>query len=426
MKSLLGAVLWLVVCVPDAWGTAQFPERIRLGGREFEMQTTPLEDWLRALPERPEAVSESGGSALWRGYRGTWSIECGRLVLVGLEVCGDRKTEEWEIMPWEPLPLTRIFARPGERVVASWYSGVLRIVDGREMAYVHMGFGTVYERTREIVIERGCVRSSRVLTWREYATQSIIDRQWASIGARKPAQADRWIDARWIGARGGTLGPPAGTRFRTRGTLVPGDEDHWASLWIHEGLVTDELWLPFEGPVPEAPDRTWPHVEVEVTWEAGKDGPFLRAHTLRGLEPGESMHHPAFDLAAARRAGVLDDAALAHREKDPGARFWDGSGSFNLGVGFHIEVHGTYRPQRLLGFVVNSHSDPTPLETAPIDAPAGASVVVSGELRKWVITAAMLRRCPRRFAAFASRGPGTYYRLVDPATGRLAVPRVDS
>lgn len=425
MKSLLLAVACLVVWVPNAWGTAQYPERIRLGGREFPLQATPLESWLETLPERPAAVSGAGTSALWRGYRGTWAIECGRLVLVGLEVGGTRRPAAWEAMSWAPMPLTRLFARPGRCVFASWYSGVLRIPEGREMAYVHMGLGTVYERTREIVVERGCVRSSRMLTWREYATQSIIDRQWASIGTRRPVHADPWVDARWIGAGDGTLGPPAETRFRTRGILISEDDDHWASLWIQEGLVTREVFLPFEGPVPAAPDRTWPHVEVEVTWHAGEDGPFLRAHTLRALEAGETMHHPAFDLTAARRAGVLDEAALARRAQDPGARSWGDDGSFEDVLGWHLEVHGTLRSGGGVMQVVGRYGDPTRLEVASIQAPEGASVVVSGELRKWVITAAMLRRCPKRFAAFARRGPGTYYRLVDPATGRLAVPRLD-
>lgn len=38
---------------------------------------------------------------------------------------------------------------------AEWYSGELRIPEGEMLRYVHGGYGTVHERDRLILIERG-------------------------------------------------------------------------------------------------------------------------------------------------------------------------------------------------------------------------------------------------------------------------------
>ncbi len=81
-------------------------------------------------------------TACWREYRATWEIRDGWLYLVAI-------TGRWRIVG--PLPL-----------VADWFTGVLRVPRGRELLYVHMGFGSVFEEELHIMIEHGKVIGRRV------------------------------------------------------------------------------------------------------------------------------------------------------------------------------------------------------------------------------------------------------------------------
>ena len=49
-----------------------------------------------------------------------------------------------------------------EPLLADWFTGVLRVPRGEMLAYVHMGFGSVYDDELHIHVERGRVTGSRV------------------------------------------------------------------------------------------------------------------------------------------------------------------------------------------------------------------------------------------------------------------------
>lgn len=127
--------------------TAQIHEILRIDGRLTSMAFCP------PLPEAHERIAEAVGSALdgmdailrstacWRGYQGSWEIRENRFYLTGLR-------GKYRLVGSEPL-------------FADWFTGVLRIPVGRQLEYVHMGFGSVFERELHIKIERGIVTRSR-------------------------------------------------------------------------------------------------------------------------------------------------------------------------------------------------------------------------------------------------------------------------
>ena len=49
------------------------------------------------------------------------------------------------------------------RVFADWYSGKLRVPDGKELQYVHMGYGSTYERDVIYTVKAGSIVSRRVV-----------------------------------------------------------------------------------------------------------------------------------------------------------------------------------------------------------------------------------------------------------------------
>jgi hypothetical protein len=115
--------------------TAQVSERLIMGGKEVSMFTNPLGLYLRAN----KIYFESPHTANWRGYVGTWEIKehegVERLYLVGLR---GHKTYE------EIVGVRDIF--PGyDTVFAHWFSGEVRLPQGAQLKYRHMGYGSVYE-----------------------------------------------------------------------------------------------------------------------------------------------------------------------------------------------------------------------------------------------------------------------------------------
>ena len=77
----------------------------------------------------------------------------GRLCLVWINAAAFRD---------EPVLLARLFPGYGDRVFAHWYSGTLRVPQGRQLKYVHMGYASTYERDLMLVVERGVLRGTWV------------------------------------------------------------------------------------------------------------------------------------------------------------------------------------------------------------------------------------------------------------------------
>lgn len=129
--------------------TAQIPEKLIIEGKEsFMTFCPPLPDDLGIITQltREEFLEGRksgqinqivGSTACWRGYIGTWEIKDGKFYLKKLE--------------------GRVRLTKEEPVFFDWFSGVLRIPQGKMLHYVHMGFGSIYEQELYIRIEKGVV-----------------------------------------------------------------------------------------------------------------------------------------------------------------------------------------------------------------------------------------------------------------------------
>ncbi|MDO8910693.1 MAG: hypothetical protein Q8N10_00945 [Phenylobacterium sp.] len=131
--------------------TAQATEILTYMGEDLRLMTTPLEQYLHLA--KVSLDLEWPSSALWRGYRGSWEIIDDRLYLT--ELSGDFKDGS-------TLILATLFPAFPDRVFAHWYSGTLRIPQGEQLEYVHLGFGSRYERDLLLAVERGVVVQTEV------------------------------------------------------------------------------------------------------------------------------------------------------------------------------------------------------------------------------------------------------------------------
>ena len=131
--------------------TAQIAEKLRYQGDDVAMCTNPLSDYFAMGGTSPRF--ESNCTALWRGYVGSWEIIDDRLYLIGLNGTLEDGTE---------ASLETIFPGFPDRVFAHWYSGTIRIPQGKQLQYVHMGYGSTFERDLFLEIERGVIVATRV------------------------------------------------------------------------------------------------------------------------------------------------------------------------------------------------------------------------------------------------------------------------
>ena len=162
---LLGLALTLTA---PAFGTAQIPDALTVDGETVALYAQPLFPLLEARPDLKKKVDRYIGprcSASWSGLRASWEIRDEQLFLVRLEAnpCSDP----------ENVPLRKLgAARGADRLFADWYSGQLRVPQGKEIEYVHMGFESRYERDLLITIEKGRVVHREV---RENAPPEPVD-----------------------------------------------------------------------------------------------------------------------------------------------------------------------------------------------------------------------------------------------------------
>ena len=131
--------------------TAQISERLIYESHQLSMCTNPLSLYFAMGGDSPNF--EYNCTALWRGYVGTWEIVDGRLYLIELH---------GTLEGGEEASVATIFPEYTDRVFAHRYSGTLRIPQGNLLNYVHMGYGSTYERDMFLEFEKGVIKNTRV------------------------------------------------------------------------------------------------------------------------------------------------------------------------------------------------------------------------------------------------------------------------
>ena len=132
--------------------TAQIAERLLYQGEPVAMCTEPLERYFVLSCVFPKF--EANCTALWRGYVGSWEIVNDRLYLIGLEGILEDGTN---------VSVSTFFPGFPDRVFAHWFSGTIRIPQGKQLRYVHMGYASTFERDLILDLDRGIVSDTRIL-----------------------------------------------------------------------------------------------------------------------------------------------------------------------------------------------------------------------------------------------------------------------
>lgn len=304
VKAMKPFLLLLCSFIPmSVYGTGQIPEILVIEGEEHQMFSTPLEDWLLPDDEDGQEALRTArsysvySSACWRGYKGTWATVDGMLVLTKIAPEGLGPREENDKRPntlhgkslWFPDWLPKADTLP---LKATWFTGTLRIPQGEELRYVHMGFGSIYENDLFLEIEKGKLVSKRTVDNKEtFRASSDADLRWMALGGGPKSEDQiKWIDARVIPTMElEQLEEP----FQTRGILYT-NPDGESSLIIHDTPTTESISFPLSK-LPAKPEvANGSHIEITCALKESEEDAHLSVKSIRALKPGETIHHPSF------------------------------------------------------------------------------------------------------------------------------------
>ena len=160
MRLLLCALLMLLALTAYAtWQDGDViyinGERLELLGKPICLDSTLYHTLKDELPSNQPTVTSN-----WDGFTAYWSINNDKLYLdsVRCEAYNpNAKAVVGESIPSETL--YRIFSRynAGNRIVASWVSGKIRVAKGKVIYYQHSGFERNYEEETILDIDKGKV-----------------------------------------------------------------------------------------------------------------------------------------------------------------------------------------------------------------------------------------------------------------------------
>jgi hypothetical protein len=131
--------------------TAQEADVLFYQGKEYALLSNPLESYYGRGIERPEF--QSPHTANWRGYVATWEIDNGVLYLKAIKAWIDNKE----------VGLDYLFPNHQGRVKATWFSDKLRVPQGKLLDYVHLGYGSIYEKDLIISFWNGKVIRQEII-----------------------------------------------------------------------------------------------------------------------------------------------------------------------------------------------------------------------------------------------------------------------
>ncbi len=402
-RAALISLFCLAWLAPDARATDQVRELIVVDGRyqKLDQFVEPLKPWLSGLPERPWR-NEILSTNCWRGYMATWLLENDRLFLLAIHRQGSGKVR------WVEVPLAPIFGE-AHPVPADWYTGSFAVPLGSVVSRLRWNRFTIHPKTLHVEIVKGRVTKRRVHDNRTQRAlvRSYDDIEWVARPKVVPPDDGNWHDARLVTTDAFRKQVPKGARFRTRGLLMVARDDK--SLYIPESPLAEGAGCNLINvPDIEVGRYNSPPVEVTGTWTPGEYRITIDVTAIRKLKPGETIHHPKFPVppdAKAKARAKMEEKAW--KVRSPADAHWV--------TGDFVRIRGTLENGAVSSILG--------AEVALDASLQGKDVVAFGNLDHWYVTPYLLRTNRDVATWVGKRGPGHYYRLVDPFTGKLVTPR---
>ena len=170
--------------------TAQSHEELIYKGKKMYMASEPLGYYLKK--NKVPIILHPSSTACWRGYYGKWKIKNDKLYLTHLKGTGvsldkgayseqkkllKQQLKAGLISPTEhgkllretkkkcthPFELTIDFLFPGQKeVLASWFTGTIRVPQGKLINYIHGGYMSMYEEDLFLHFEAGILKSTHI------------------------------------------------------------------------------------------------------------------------------------------------------------------------------------------------------------------------------------------------------------------------
>jgi hypothetical protein len=137
----------------------QEPDILLYQGEPVSLEASPLESFFDEENPRPDFISFSPANQ--RGYVATWEIDKDTLFLVG--ITGAATFADSAAGEVEEIDLEDLFPAHAGKIKATWFWGELRIPQGKEVQYVHMGDGSIWAQDLVLEVRRGKIVGSRTV-----------------------------------------------------------------------------------------------------------------------------------------------------------------------------------------------------------------------------------------------------------------------
>lgn len=206
-KNLNFQMFLLLLSSIHLFATPQFMENIFYQGKALKMQSTPLESYY-TTNNRP-TLFKAYNTANWRGYIGEWIVRNDSLFLRSVTIEEDfidtNSVENpkggihfngMKIVKKNVIDL--LFLTSKKPVFANWVNDNLTIVEGKLIDYVHMGYGSTYEKEYLLKIENGIV-TKEVTIFNDDSTNAFNSRfnqGWVAISDGIVINDTSWTDFR--------------------------------------------------------------------------------------------------------------------------------------------------------------------------------------------------------------------------------------
>jgi hypothetical protein len=131
---------------------AQQPDKILFNGENLDLYSNPLEQfWTNRRKGREAFISTPECS---RGYVAAWEIRDNKLLLKDID--GDYNRNFIFFRKAAKYSLTKLFPKSnGRPIVASWFSGKLRVPIGKMILYEDSSYDSRFEKELIITIDKG-------------------------------------------------------------------------------------------------------------------------------------------------------------------------------------------------------------------------------------------------------------------------------